>query len=552
MPIISFQKWDLERLVGTSLSNDDLKKIFTRLKGELEKIEGETVELEVTHDRPDMFSVEGIARVIKGLLDIELGSPKIDVRYETYEMYVDEVPWRRYVITSIVRDVELHEEAVRQLMQLQEKLHQTYGRDRKVVAIGLYDADKIRFPIRYTSMNINDVEYIPLGYSRTMRGKEVLELTEKGQKYRDVGLSPDGERVQVIVDSSGNILVIIPILNSELHKVTENTRNIMIDVTGTDLKRVIDVYRVVVYNVLERSRSKIVEVPKMYVDYYLQIKDELFKCLRYDIDEGYIYDVSGVKLTREEIIKLLLEARHDVEDARDVIVVKVPPYRINVLHKVDVVEDILVMYGYDKIEHEYPLQPVHGRKSDLSRIITQIRSILRGMNIIEMMTYVMTSKRLQEICEQDGIIEVLNPKSELYNSIRRCIWVQLLDVVRENPALAERQVKLFDVGDVAWYEDGKVLQDIHLGVLVTGRDITLTDILTILNTLFKILKIDIEYRKGRVPGLIPERTGIIVERSSKKELGYVGEVHPKVLTALDYYNPTAIGEISITRLLEVL
>ncbi|NPB00507.1 MAG: phenylalanine--tRNA ligase subunit beta [Crenarchaeota archaeon] len=552
MPIISFQRWDLERLVGTSLSTEDLRRIFTRLKGELEKIENDTIELEVTHDRPDMFSVEGIARVIKGLLGVELGSPRIDVRYETYDMYVDDVPWRRYVITSIVRDVELHEEAVRQLMQLQEKLHQTYGRDRKIVAIGLYDADKIRFPIRYTSMNINDVEYVPLGYDRPMKGTEVLEITEKGQKYRDVALSPDKEKVPVIIDSSNSILVIIPILNSELHKVTENTRNIMIDVTGTDLKRVIDVYRVVVYNVLERSRSKIVEVPRIHVDYYSQIRDELFNYLKYDIDEEYVYDISGIKLSRRELTELLLKARHDVEDKNDHVIVKVPPYRINVLHKVDVVEDILVMYGYDKIEREYPLQAVHGRKSTLSRIITQIRSVLRGMNIIEVMTYVMTSKRLQEICEQDGIIEVLNPKSELYNSIRRCIWIQLLDTVRENPTLGEKYAKIFDIGDVAWYEDDKILQDVHLGVLVTGESITLTDILTIFNTLFKILNINVEYRKGKIPGLIPERTGIIVEKNRKIELGYVGEVHPRVLSALEYYNPTAIGEISITKLLEVL
>ncbi|NPA69248.1 MAG: phenylalanine--tRNA ligase subunit beta [Crenarchaeota archaeon] len=552
MPIISFQRWDLEKLVGTSLSDNDLKNIFTRLKGELEKIENDTVELEVTHDRPDMFSVEGIARVIKGLLGIETGLPRIDVRYETYDMYVDDVPWRRYVITSIVRDVELHEEAVRQLMQLQEKLHQTYGRDRKVVAIGLYDADKIRFPIRYTSMNVNDVEYVPLGYDRVMKGKEVLEITEKGQKYRDIALSPDKEKVPVIVDSSNNVLVIIPILNSELHKVTEKTRNIMIDVTGTDLKRVIDVYRVVVYNVLERSRSKIVEVPRIHVDYYSYIRNELFNPLKYSLDEEYVYDISGIRLTRKEIIELLLKARHDVDEEDRYIIVKVPPYRINVLHKVDVVEDILIMYGYDKIEREYPLQPVHGRKSTLSRIVTQLRAILRGMNIIEIMTYVMTSKKLQEICEQDGIIEVLNPKSELYNSVRRCIWVQLLDVVRENPALAERQAKLFDIGDVAWYEDNKVIQDIHLGVLITGRDITLTDILTIFNTLFKVLNINIEYKRGKVPGLIPERTGIIVEKNRRIELGYVGEVHPRVLSALEYYNPTAIGEISITKLLEVL
>ncbi|NPA23141.1 MAG: phenylalanine--tRNA ligase subunit beta [Crenarchaeota archaeon] len=552
MPIISFEKWDLERLVGTSLSKSDIEEIFSRLKGELEKIEGDTIELEVTHDRPDMFSVEGIARVVRGLLEIELGAPRIDVKYDAYDMYVDEVPWRKYVITSIVRDVTLDEEAVRQLMQLQEKLHQTYGRDRRVVAIGLYDADKIRFPIRYTYARVSEVRYVPLGYDRPMKGEEVLELTEKGQRYRDVALSPDKEYVPIIVDSSGEVLVIIPILNSELHKITENTRNIMIDVTGTDLRRVIDVFRVVVYNVAERSRSKKVEVPRLHSDYFPKVRNELFSSLRYDIDEKYVEEISGIELSREELVRTLMKARHDVEVAGDRVIVNVPPYRINVLHKVDIVEDVLIMYGYDRIPLEYPPQPVHGSKSLISRLSTQLRSLLRGMGFIEVMTYVMTSRRLQEICKQSGIIEVINPKSELYNSIRRCVWVQLLNLVRENTALAERGVKLFDIGDVAWYENDRIVQDIHLGTLITGRDVTVTDMLTILRTLLKLLNMEVELRKGTVPGLVPERTGIIVERKRGTELGYIGEVHPQVLTSLDYYNPTAIGEISISRLVEAL
>ncbi len=552
MPVISFQKWDLERLVGKPLSREDLERIFSRLKGELERIEGDTVELEVTHDRPDMFSVEGIARVVKGLLDIEIGAPKLDIRYETYEMYVDDVSWRRYVITGIVRDVRLDEEAVRQLMQLQEKLHQTYGRDRKVVAIGLYDADKIRFPIRYTFKNIREVEYVPLGYDRPMRGIDVLEKTEKGQKYKDIALSPDREKVPVIIDSSGSILVIIPILNSDLHKVTEDTRNVMIDVTGTDLRRVIDVFRVVAYNVAERSYSKIIEIPRIFSDYYSTVRNELFRHLTYVLDTSDIEDVAGIVLTDEEVVKLLLKARHDAEVKDNSIIVHVPPYRINILHKVDLIEDLLIMYGYDNIPLEYPLQPVHGSKSLLSRVVSHLRSILRGMGFLEFMTYIMTSKNIQEICEQSNIIEVINPKSELFNSLRRSIWIQLLDLVRENPSMAEKGVKIFDLGEVAWYEDSKVIQDIHLGLLITGREITLTDVLTVLRTLFKLLGIDVEFRKGKVPGLVPERTGIIVDKRSGRELGYMGEVHPRVLVGLEYYNPAAVAEISIIELLEVL
>ncbi len=555
MPVISFTKWDLERLVGEKLSEDELKRLLSNLKGEIEKIEDECIEMEITHDRPDMFSVEGIARTLKGILEIEIGPPKVDVKFGTYVMYVDYVPWRRFVVTSIVRDVVLDDEAIRQLMQLQEKLHQTYGRDRRVVAIGLYDADLIKFPIRYTSRNVDSVRYRPLGYDRYMSGREVLKETEKGQKYGYIALG-EGNKVPIILDSEDNCLVIIPILNSDDYKVTENTKNIMIDITGTDLRRVLDVYKVVIYNVLERSRSKIIEIPKIIfseeVPNYSKDVESSFEFQTYSISSYEVYDISGVDLKDEDIVKLLLKSRYGVDISNGIINVKVPPYRINVLHKVDIIEDVLIMYGYDNIVRELPTQPTHGRVSIITRIVDCIRNILRGMMFYEVMTYVMTSRRLLELCEQEGIIEVLNPKSELYNCVRTSIWPQLLDFIISNEARARSGFKIFDIGDVAWHSNGKVFQDIHLGIAITGREVTLTDMLTTLRTLFKLLSIDPKYVKSNIRGLIPERTALIYDKYSEVEIGYVGEVHPKVLTSLEYYNPVVIAEISITKIQEVL
>ncbi len=555
MPVISFTKWDLERLIGTRLSEDKLIKLLGRLKGEVEKIENDCIEMEITHDRPDMFSVEGIARVLRGLLETEIGIPKIVVRLRTYKMYVDYVPWRRYIITSIVRDVEVDDEAIRQLMQLQEKLHQTYGRDRRVVAIGLYDADLIKFPIRYTCEHVDNVRYRPLGYDRYMTGSEVLKLTEKGQKYGHIALSQD--RVPVIMDSENKYLVIIPILNSDDHKVTENTRNIMIDVTGTDLKRVLDVYKVVIYNILERSRSKIVEIPEIVflnnnIEDYTKDIENAYKNEEYSISPQEVSEISGIDVDIETLEKLLLKARYDVKIISNELRVYVPPYRINVLHKVDIIEDILITYGYDNISRELPIQPVHGRVSTLTRLVKDIRDIMRGMLFFEVMTYIMTSRKLLEHCEQDGIIEVINPKSELYDCIRTSIWPQLLDFIISNESLASSGLKIFDIGEIAYYTNHKIIQDIHLGIAITGREVTLTDMLTTLRTLLTLLSLDVRYEKCTVRGLIPERSAKIVSKKGNVEIGYLGEVHPGVLTRLEYYNPVVIAEISLTKILDIL
>ncbi len=549
MTVITFRKSDLERLLGTELSETELRQVLTRLKGEVERVEGDEVEMEITHDRPDLFSVEGLARALKGLLGIEVGAPRLNVRKDAYELRVENVPHRKYIVTCIVRDVELDDEAVRQLMQLQEKLHQTYGRDRRYFAIGLYDADKIRFPITYKLVKASEVRYVPLGYDHQMSGEEVLEKTEKGTRYRNLALYEG--HVPVIVDAEDNILVIIPVLNSELHKVTPDTKNIMIDVTATDLRYALDAMRVLVYNIAERSRSKVVEIPHIRADYGETVRQRLLEFRMFKLELSEIEELSGLRMSVDEAVKYLLMARHDAYPEDGNIVVKVPPFRINVLHSVDLVEDILVSYGYDRITPEYPSQPVQGRLSTRTRLVDYLRSALIGMSFQEVMTYIMTSSSLLRTCQQDrGIIEVLNPKSELYNCVRTSLWPVLLEAAMRNEARISEQLRLFDFGEVAYVEDGGVVQDFRLCLLVTGRKVTLTDGLVMLKTLGKLLGLEFRYEKTTVTGLIPERTAKIVV--GDVEVGYVGEVSPEVLSKLGFYYPTVVAELSIDKLLQVL
>lgn len=549
MTVITFRKSDLEKLLGIKLSEEELRQILSRLKGEVEKIEGDEVEMEITHDRPDLFSVEGLARSLKGLLGIELGAPRLSVRENAYELYVENVPHRKYIVTCIVRDVELDDEAVRQLMQLQEKLHQTYGRDRRYFAIGLYDADKIKFPITYKLVKVSEVRYIPLGHDQQMTGEEVLEKTEKGIKYRNLALFED--KVPVIVDSENNVLVIIPVLNSELHKVTPDTKNIMIDVTAIDLRYALDAMRILIYNIAERSRTKIVEIPLIHADYGETVRQKLLEFKKFELELSYIEDISGLTMSVEDTVKYLLMARHDAYSEDNRIVVKVPPFRINVLHSVDLVEDILVSYGYDRIVPEYPAQPVQGRLTTRTRLVDYLRTALLGMSFQEVMTYIMTSTSLLKTCHQDrGLIEVLNPKSELYNCVRTSIWPVLLEAATKNEARVSEQLRLFDFGEVAYVDNGKVVQDFRLCFLITGRRVTLTDGLVVLRTLSRLLGLEFRYEKMIVPGLIPERTAKVITKNV--ELGYVGEVSPEVLSELGFYYPTVIAELSIDKLLTVL
>ncbi len=549
MTIITFKKWDLERLTGVELPEDKLREILLRIKGEIEEIAGEEIRLEVTHDRPDMFSVEGVARTVKGLLEIELGLPRIQTLERAFKLVVDPVPHRPYVITYIVKDVELDDEAIRQLMQLQEKLHQTYGRDRKLFAIGLYDASKIKFPIRYTLLKLDEIKYRPLGHDKIMSGREVLTETEKGRLYGHIAVYQD--TAPVLLDSDNNILVMIPILNSEDYKVTGETHDVLVDITGIRLKSVLDAAKVVLFNLLERSKSRTVLVPLIENADYGDKLRELYTPQTFELTPRDVSDLGGIELAEEDIVHYLKMMRHDAKEEGDVIEVKVAPYRINILHKVDLVEDVLVAYGYNKIPRELPSQSVSGHTLYISRLTKALREVLRGLGFREVLNYVLTSKRLLEITKTDyGLIELLNPRSELYNCLRTAIWPQLLEVIKSNEKYVARGLKVFDLGEVAYSKDGEVVCELHVALAIAGLEITLTDILVPVKTLLRHLGLNPTFRKTKVPGLIPERTAKILV--DEQEIGLAGEVHPEVLTELKLYYPVAICELNLDKLAEIL
>jgi len=196
MPVIIVAKWDLERLIGRSLSREEIMDLLPRVKCEVEEIIDDTISYEAPHDRPDLFSVEGLARALRLLLGI--GGNEFVFEDRGLKAYNTGVPRRPYIAFAIVEDLELDDESIAQLMNLQEKLHITYARDRRKASIGLYDLDKFRLPVYYELVDPRTTRFTPLDESREMNLLEILESTEKGIKYRH--LLEGWEKLPVIRD----------------------------------------------------------------------------------------------------------------------------------------------------------------------------------------------------------------------------------------------------------------------------------------------------------------------------------------------------------------
>lgn len=142
---------------------------------------------------------------------------------------------RPFCVSGIIRNVKFCQESYDSFIDFQDKLHHNLGRKRTLVSIGTHDYDKTSPPYYYRAKKREDFSFVSLNQTKEMNGKEMLEFYKKDLNLKDyVDIVKDSEVIPLIMDSKDNILSMPPIINSELSKISLDTKNIFIDITATD------------------------------------------------------------------------------------------------------------------------------------------------------------------------------------------------------------------------------------------------------------------------------------------------------------------------------
>jgi len=554
LPVIRISKSELEKILGIRLTTSDIYRILAKLKCEVEHIEDDEIEYEATSDRPDLYSVEGLSRAIRPWLG--LSWREYVIVESSIKGYAENIPERPYVALAVIRDVELSPKAVAQIMELQEKIAQTYGRSRRKVSIGLYDLDTLKPPVFYKLVDPDSQLFRPLGEKEIMSLREALSRTEKGLIYGY--LIENMNKFPVLQDSLGRILSLVPIINSEDCKVTENSKNILIDATGTSLEEVVNAVTIMATSIVERSKTRVIEQVEVIYPSGLVVKTPRSEGSIFTVDATEINSLLGVKLTVVEI-KELLEKYHyykvlQVDMSSGKLVVQVPIYRVDIKSWVDVAEDVAIAYGYEKLgleAQDMMLPSSHGKIHPIEHLSKIIRDIVIGMGFYEVANYMMSNRyeQLELFGVQWDMFLVENPRSERFEGVRIWLAPGLLLTLVENANKYSR-LKLFEIGDVVIPDesfDTRARIERRLSMLIYHEKVTLTDGLVYVKALMRELKLDVSFNKGVVPGFLPERTAII--RSCNEDVGFVGEVHPRILFKLGLKNPVVIAEISLSTIL---
>jgi len=563
MPKFDVSKRDLERLIGKDFTVEEWENLFLYAKCELDDVWEEDGEIYFKADskdtnRPDLWSAEGIARQIKWALGMERGLPKYEIEKSGVTVYVDEKlrDIRPYGVYAIVEGLKLDDEALKQMINLQEKVALTFGRRRREVAIGIFDFDRVKPPIYYRASDKTE-KFVPLGFDEELTLEEILEKHEKGREYGH--LIKDKLYYPLLVDSEGKVLSMPPVINSEITgRVTTETRNVFVDVTGWDLKKIMLALNVVVTALAERG-GKIKSVKVVYPNFDVETPDLTPKPFEVELD--YIRKLAGLELSDGEIKGLLEKMMYKVALENGKARLFYPAFRDDIMHARDVLEDVLIAYGYNEIEPEEPKLAVQGRGDKFVDFEDAVRELMVGFGLQEVMTFNLTNRELQytkmnlpcgehpEECDDyfnnppAELVEIENPISPKWSALRNWLLPSLLNFLSQNTH-EEYPQRIFEVGKATLIEGGretKTASESKLAVALAHPRVTFTEAKEILDSAIRHLGFEYELEEIEHPSFIPGRAGKIVVEG--KVIGVVGEVHPKVLENWGIEMPVAAFEL---------
>lgn len=149
---------------------------------------------------------------------------------------------RPYIACAIIKGMDLTGERYTQFIDYQDKLHLTLGRNRSIVSIGTHDLETIEFPIVYQDIPVEDISFRPLNGDVIVNKKNIDEyFANTSQYYAKKEIYP------TVSDQRG-ILSLVPIINSDRSKINLNTKNVFIEVTGTDMNKVLAGLKLIIHN----------------------------------------------------------------------------------------------------------------------------------------------------------------------------------------------------------------------------------------------------------------------------------------------------------------
>lgn len=446
MPTLTARRKSLQNLLNMEFTDEYFGDLVFDFGLELDEVveeDGEVVyKIDIPANRYDLLCTEGLCVALKAFLEIE--------EYEEMEVFEGDVVVhqvegneRPYVSCAVVRDIDLKdEERYRSFMEYQDKLHLTIGRNRMLSSMGTHDLDKMQPPVFYRSSVPERIVFAPLNSREEMNGRELSQHFGPGTKIgKYMRMIENDERYVYFEDSQGRIMSLPPVINSDGTRVEHGTRNVFVEVTGTNFHRVNTMLKLFVgcFRGGQIESVKIIRGDKTTVTPVVHNR-------RFTLTTGEINKSLGLSLSGDVVERYLKKMMHKASVCGDGVEVKVHDVRSDVLHKCDIIEDVAVAHGFNNFPRHLPTTLTIGSEVPLNRFCDKVRTEFAVMGFNEALTLTLLSHN-ENVFDGELAVVLENPKSMGYEVARTSLVPGLLKFVASN-LHAKAPFKVFEVADV--------------------------------------------------------------------------------------------------------
>jgi phenylalanyl-tRNA synthetase beta chain len=549
MPVVNFTIERLYRFLP-DINLNRVLEVLPFIGLDIEGIDSEVLRIEYNPNRPDFASDYGIVRALRGLLGIETGIPKLEINKEVKNncVNVDKSVSRirPYIVALIAKNRKLDNSTIMQLASMQDDLQNGIGRARRKASIGIHNMDTIRFPVRYCTVN-EDFSFIPFKQESSQEIKSILKTSSIGEDY---GHILEGvKRYPIVVDSKDNVLAFPPIVNGNISKISTDTTNLFIEITGNDIKTVEDILAILAITLYDAGFVlQIVPINNFDGNAYSPRMD----VSHIDVNVSDINTLLGLDVQESEIVGCLKKSRLDAKETKNKEIIQccIPRYRIDILNYVDIAEEVAIGYGIYNLKPTIPHTTLTGQKDMTSTYINIIRNTMVGLQMLEIVNFSLVSKKIQYslpgIGEPENVPSVIATKSKEHEVLRDMLIPSLLKSLSRNIHEQYPQ-KLFEIGKI--FEWGQNINEYwSLGAVIAHNAADYTEVKSVMQTLLKLsFGKSVTTKVAAQPVFIDGRCASIIV--DDKSVGILGEITPFAINNFKLRVPVTAFELNISKLL---
>jgi phenylalanyl-tRNA synthetase beta chain len=557
VPVVNIKFDRLKRLVSAGIKMNKVLDILPFIGVDIEDVSKDVIRVEYNPNRPDLSSDYGVVRALRGLLDIETGLPEFKLaRRSGLAVNIEDAAAirkiRPYLIALVAKNGTLDYETLKQIIVMQEDLHNGVGRKRRKASIGIHNLDVIKFPVTYKTVS-GDYSFTPLDESSEFPIDQILKDLEIGKQYGHILSASD--RYPLIVDSVGTVLSFPPIINSQATKVNERCRNLFVEVTATDQETAEDLLAILAMTlydagfeirtvsiVVDSGKNKKIETPQM--------KPKVISA-----EVGYINSILGLTLDTKQMITCLKKSRLDakaVGNRKKKIVCTIPRYRIDINDPIDISEEVAIGYGIYDFEPKFPTSPTAGKKDSLSVYFNKIRDAMIGLGMIESLNFMLTSKEVQYsvfgIIPAKDVLSTESSKSTEHEILRDSLVPLLLQSLSYNIHEQYPQ-RLFELGKTFLRSTPTIEERWSIGAVIAHTDASYTEIKSTMQALLRSCFGKEATTKASTNHMFMEgRCAEVI--FDGKSVGAIGEIVPRALENFKLRMPVAAFELNLLALIK--